>query len=368
MALRVQFLPQILVLIVLLLASSSGVSGTVQVTDDEVGPPDPPSGAQPQIYFEETAFDWQSVLQGTRVRHKFKVNNRGNAPLLIDKVKSNCGCTSTYFDRVIAPGKTGTIELEVDTSEFNGGRPRKNAVVHSNDPDALELSLWMMGRVTPALKLETSVLKLSGLSTESKRLETTISPGSDQPIEIIEVTPRNGTVTVESLKPLTDGRYQLTLTADPVESPGILSDDLNVKVSVAGGEPISVALRAVVEHLDTVNIIPNGNIIFYRRQTAHLDGPVRRDVFKEIHVKSVRADLPVVVDSVEIVDAPPGLLSAEVTEIQEGQHYLIKISVLKPHSQSQASGNLQIRLGGPEPRIKERKVFAQFRLRTPVGG
>lgn len=338
-----------------------------QVPDDEVGPPDPPAGPQPQIYFEETAFDWQSVVQGTRVRHRFEVRNRGDAPLLIDKVKSNCGCTSTHFDKVIAPGKTGTIELEVDTSEFNGGRPRKNAIVHSNDPDALEISLWMLGRVVPVLKTETSVLKLSGLSSESKRMEVTISPGSDQPTEILEITPRNGHVAVESLQPLTDGRYQLVLTAGPAESPGILRDDLSAKVSIAGGEPISVPLRVVIEHLDTVRIIPNGNIIFYRRQTAHLDGPVKREVFKEIHVKSVRTDLPVVVTSAEIIEAPADLLSTEVTEIQKGQHYLIKISVLKPHSQSQASGTLQIHLSGQEILLRERKVFAQFRLRTPGG-
>jgi len=55
--------------------------GQAQIPDDGVGPPDPPLGPQPQIFFESIEYDWDSVVQGTRVRHAFKVRNRGDATL-----------------------------------------------------------------------------------------------------------------------------------------------------------------------------------------------------------------------------------------------------------------------------------------------
>ena len=322
-----------------------------------------PIGPQPVIHFEQQEYDWGKVLQGTRVKHTFTVENRGQAPLKILKVSSTCGCTSIRFDEVIEPGSSGIIELQVDTTDFSGGRPRKNAVVKTNDPAASEVHLWMVGLVDPLLLLESSVFKLSGLAIETKQLKTTILPAVGLPIALLEAKSKNGSFLVSVLEPLETG-WQLTLTATVSEQVKSLRDDLQLKVTVAAGEPFVIPIPVVVEHKDRIVTVSIGNVVFYRRHTAPLDGPVRRVVMQEVQVRSVRDDLPIENFSAEIIDAPEGLFDVSVTEVLAGHHYKIRIEVLKTLPTSQARGTLRIRLGEGEEQVREKGVIAQFRLRS----
>ncbi|MBN1105048.1 MAG: DUF1573 domain-containing protein [Deltaproteobacteria bacterium] len=40
----------------------------------------------PQIYFQEKNFDFQEVEEGSVLDHTFRVSNRGDQPLVIEKV------------------------------------------------------------------------------------------------------------------------------------------------------------------------------------------------------------------------------------------------------------------------------------------
>ncbi|NRA74819.1 MAG: DUF1573 domain-containing protein, partial [Planctomycetes bacterium] len=290
------------------------------------------------------------------------VENRGKAPLKILKVSSTCGCTSTRFDEVIEPGASGIIELQVDTSEFSGGRPRKNAVVKTNDPELSEVHLWMVGLVDPLLQFESSVFKLSGLAMEKKQFITTILPAVELPIALKQAKSKNGSFLVSALESLDEG-WRLTLTAEASKQIRSLRDDLELVISVDDGEPFTIPVPVVVEHKDRILTVPSGNLIFYRRHTAPLDGPVRREVAKEVHVRSVREDLPIVDFSAQIVEAPEGLFDVTVTEVIPGHHYKIRIQVLRTLPVSQARGILRMRLGEGEDQVREKGVIAQFRLK-----
>lgn len=316
----------------------------------------------PVIHIEKAEYDWGKVLQGTRVKHIFTVENRGKAPLKILKVSSTCGCTSTRFDEVIEPGASGIIELQVDTSEFSGGRPRKNAVVKTNDPELSEVHLWMVGLVDPLLQFESAVFKLSGLAMEKKQFITTILPAVELSIALKQAKSKNGSFLVSALESLDEG-WQLTLTAEASKEIRSLRDDLELVISIDDGEPFTIPVPVVVEHKDRILTVPSGNLIFYRRHTAPLDGPVRREVAKEVHVRSVRDDLPIVDFSAQIVEAPEGLFDVTVTEVIPGHHYKVRIQVLRTLPVSQARGILRMRLGEGEDQVREKGVIAQFRLK-----
>ena len=328
-------------------------------------PPAPlPIGPAPVIHLGVTEHDWGKVLQGALVKHSFQVENHGQAPLRILKVTSTCGCTSTRFDQVIEVGAIGIIELQVDTTDFSGGRPRKNALVKTNDPESPEVQLWMTGLVDPLLQFEKKVLKLEGLSFESKNLTTTILPATEIPLQVTRARSRNGSFSVVSIDPLEKG-WRLTLHAGPSETMGSLRDDLELFVQVDEGKELQIPVPVVVIHQDRVQLIPNGNVVFYRRHTAPLDGPVRREVKQEVQVRSVRDDLPIEILSAQIIDAPEGLFGLTITEVLPGHHYKLRIDVLKTHPLSQAKGTLRIRLGEGEDQVREKAIIAQFRLRKP---
>ncbi|WDN90379.1 hypothetical protein BuS5_03350 [Desulfosarcina sp. BuS5] len=42
----------------------------------------------PDSFFPEESFDFGKVVDGTQITHDFKVLNRGNAPLVVKRVKT----------------------------------------------------------------------------------------------------------------------------------------------------------------------------------------------------------------------------------------------------------------------------------------
>jgi hypothetical protein len=105
-------------------------------------------GTKPVIEMPRLNYDFGEVFHLDKYGYVFVVRNRGNADLIIEDVKPGCGCTAAKFDRVIAPGKEGKIELVVDGNKVHG-QFSKAAEVKTNDPDHPEISLSISGKEIP---------------------------------------------------------------------------------------------------------------------------------------------------------------------------------------------------------------------------
>src|SRR5262249_8072316 len=69
--------------------------------------------AAPRIQFSTPTFDFGKVEAGTAIKHDFIFTNTGNAVLEIRDVKPSCGCTTAgQWDRLVQPGKTGSIPVK----------------------------------------------------------------------------------------------------------------------------------------------------------------------------------------------------------------------------------------------------------------
>ena len=86
----------------------------------------------PYITFEETAHDFGDIQQGDKVEHTFKLENSGNAPLIITNVQTTCGCTAPEWPKEpVMPGETAELKVRFDsTGKF--GRQNKVISVISN--------------------------------------------------------------------------------------------------------------------------------------------------------------------------------------------------------------------------------------------
>jgi hypothetical protein len=330
-------------------------------------PPTPPAFPLPKIEVPRLEFEWGEVIQGAVITTIFPIHNRGTAPLKILKVTSNCGCTSTFYSEEIAPGEEGRIELKIDTAKLFGRALRKNATVFCNDPTQGQVTLWLRGDVIPLLKSTAAILKVSGICEEMKEARFRFTPGTDQPTTVVGASLKGKLLEVVKLTPLDGGGAEVHLRAGPGETPAFLRDELLLQVKVGENDPVEVQYPVVIEHLDRVRFSPSGNIVFYRRQTAHLESTPPREVAKEIHLRATRKDLPIQVTGVRVEDAPEGLFRAEVRAVVPGEHYVIKIHVLKTMTQQQVQGRVVIEIDDPIRPTREREVFAQFRLRNPAG-
>jgi hypothetical protein len=110
-----------------------------------------PALAGPRFTFDKTVYDFTTVAQGRHVVHNFTFRNTGDAPGTISRVSSSCGCTvANVSDKVIAPGKTGTIKTSFDSSDFNGP-VTKEVFVYMGDQQKPAYILTMKGIVVEEL-------------------------------------------------------------------------------------------------------------------------------------------------------------------------------------------------------------------------
>jgi len=67
--------------------------------------------------FEKEVVDYGSVEPNSNGTGEFTFTNAGTGPLIISEAKSSCDCVTISLPKgAIAPGQTGTIMVEYDTS------------------------------------------------------------------------------------------------------------------------------------------------------------------------------------------------------------------------------------------------------------
>gem|GEM_PF-648145 len=105
--------------------------------------------AEPTIeWLTETEYDFGDVIFQKPVQHTFRFKNTGTEALVIENVRTSCGCTgSTWDETPILPDSTGRITVEFDAKQ--SGYFRKYARVFLEGKRSAE-KLWVSGFVVGA--------------------------------------------------------------------------------------------------------------------------------------------------------------------------------------------------------------------------
>lgn len=84
-----------------------------------------------KMEFRSETIDYGEIKKGSDGVRVFEFTNIGDAPLVIQDVKSSCGCTVPKKpEEPIMPGERGKIEVKYDTKRV--GPIRKTVTVYSN--------------------------------------------------------------------------------------------------------------------------------------------------------------------------------------------------------------------------------------------
>jgi len=97
----------------------------------------------PKLSIPALEHSFGSVKAGTPLTYSFEIKNTGKVDLQITGVSPSCGCTTSKYDKVIAPGKVGTVTLEVAKTDGYKGEVSKTANVTTNDPDHQSFTLTL---------------------------------------------------------------------------------------------------------------------------------------------------------------------------------------------------------------------------------
>ncbi len=100
-----------------------------------------------KIQFKTETVDYGEIQKGSDGIRVFEFTNTGEAPLIISKVSSSCGCTIPKKpEEPIMPGKSGEIQVKYDTNRVG---PIRKAITVISNADTPTKVLKIKGEVKP---------------------------------------------------------------------------------------------------------------------------------------------------------------------------------------------------------------------------
>ncbi|HCY97677.1 DUF1573 domain-containing protein [uncultured Polaribacter sp.] len=105
-----------------------------------------------EFKFEEETIDYGKIEKASNGERTFVFTNTGDQPLIIQKIKSSCGCTVPKKPSgPIMPGEKGEIKVSYDTKRVGGFS--KSITITSNAKNALKV-IKIKGFVNKEISLE----------------------------------------------------------------------------------------------------------------------------------------------------------------------------------------------------------------------
>jgi hypothetical protein len=313
-----------------------------------------PEGPQPVIDILNKIQDFGTVAKGEKIHATFEVKNTGKAPLEISQVRPTCGCTVANFDRTIAPGATGKVVAEVDTTGFSG--PISKAVlVFSNDPTAPQVNLVIKADVRAFIEVlpRPLVIFRNVLQGEpaTEKLVLVSADGSDFKVEGAEASGGPYKLAYRQLDekervPDRKGsQWELTVTV-PADAPeGMLNQKIVVKTNAPKAQEVTInvtgAVRPVVQvippevNFGTVGgdaLVGQNFLVVNNRQGA------------ELQLSDVKVD--------------NSNFSTEVIPLQAGQRYQVAVSLKAGAPKGTQKGTVSITTNDPLRKMLEVPVQA----------
>lgn len=98
-------------------------------------------GAQTVEWLTDTHHDFETMKQYKPETFDFQFKNTTDAPLIIDNVRTTCGCTAPDWDETpVEPGAVGTIKIEYDAKRIGYFEKKVKVYFHGRrKPEALSI-------------------------------------------------------------------------------------------------------------------------------------------------------------------------------------------------------------------------------------
>lgn len=207
----------------------------------------------PDIFCAEPVFDFGSQDNSGSVTHGFVIENRGQAVLAIEGVRTSCGCTvAEVADKNLEPGEQTEIKAVFNLKNRTGAQ-HKTIRVSSNDPDTPTYTLELKGEATTEMTISPRHVFLGRIEAQTVATGVVeIVRSNDQPFAIESMNLTGASFQAE-IEPLADGRngYRVTVTSVPPLTGGHLRDSLTLETDYPASSRLSIPISAFVPSAQT---------------------------------------------------------------------------------------------------------------------
>ena len=223
--------------------------------------------AAPQLVVTQRKIALGTVLEGDKVKLDWLLENRGNADLVIDRVKPACGCTAvdlTDEEKTIAPGGSLRLRSQFD-STGRRGRQDKTVTVYTNDPLVPAMKLEFTADVEALYETKPStVLNLRAVQRgELSSMVLEITPGKGRKVIAVTDVEYDDNLPLtwekESFEAKSGTGQRIRFRVDPYAALGTLTSKAKIKLEVDGiPRERLMSLRAeIVGELSTMPKVPD---------------------------------------------------------------------------------------------------------------
>lgn len=276
---------------------------------------------QPRLYVAKRLYDIGKIVEGTKKTLTWRLENHGDADLVIDRTKASCGCTIVKLSedqKVIPPGGSLDLEAEFDSTKRRGTQYKK-IFVYTNDPAESQLKLEFQAEVEYVFDFKPAMLNLQGVQRGElarRTLDVTINK-SVNGVEIIGVEVPAGVPLEVSRDLKVKDVTRFRFTVGNKASLGSLSTFVTLKVRVNGKEQ-ERKIQVSGEVVGDITWIPK--IVDMTRQPSYRGRKLRL-----VTVRSVDKQ------PIEILDVSVGstldVWYEEGKNAKKGTFYLVKLAV-----------------------------------------
>ncbi|MCE5231210.1 DUF1573 domain-containing protein [bacterium] len=163
----------------------------------------------PRLEFDTLLMDFGSTESCEMLRARFPFRNAGRAPLMINRIKKSCGCTSATASKpVLNPGEMAEITVLL-SALGRAGYQNLSVYVESNDPISTTTELQYTGFINEKVHISKSILDYGDVypgQTISQDIEVTERDGKhDLMIEGTEI--KYEQIAKKEYTPVTEIKY-----------------------------------------------------------------------------------------------------------------------------------------------------------------
>jgi hypothetical protein len=346
------------------LAPASGSAAVTSAPDPNVSPTGrlapvlpPKDYAPPVLFIENAKHDFGSVFLGEEVTHTFTLHNKGGSNLVISQIKPSCGCTYVDHDKVIAPGKSGSVTLKIDTRRLRAGKQAKTAEVFSNDPKAPKEKLLIEGSVATIFTVNPEYPRIEAVrgtanpSTVIALEKTVDKPFKVSGVSVVKTPAAPGSTAAPpadrlaaTLTEKAPGKtYEIAVTALTQENDKANNfyEKLNVDiVDESTGKKLTQEISVTVRFQDRISVNPR--TVWFRRNevqpaaaaadaSAPVPAPAPAPAAPAPTVKTVtlKSEVPGFKFKITKVESSDPHFSVTQSAVRDGEEYQVNVKIEK---------------------------------------
>ena len=283
---------------------------------------------KPKIIFEEQIYNFGKIYIGESINHGFKFKNLGDGELIVNNVKSTCGCTAALVSKnKLAKDEEGQVEVKFNAGHYVG-KVTKSVVVNSNDPENPKYKLTITGEVIEDVsvgpkQINFGIIRKGDNCTKSIEIKTV----PELKIEIKKVESPNPYISITKNDTQDDNKYNYLVTISGYDYIGKFNGIVFVYTSSNKQERIDIPFSGEVV----------GDVTFYPEILYFGSFKKGQDIQKTVIVNFVNKNV-----KIEKIETEPRNINYIVSELNNTGTKKIDVNLSKDSTVGKITGSLKI--------------------------